>query len=298
MLIWIFSFLTSLHAQNPEVIYEVVGFSPELNAVFAVNFEAPDNRKCQSYILDLDKKKRFILPPQPDIAKAVVAMGEEDERSSCALRSFDVQLELKLKNIKSLSPEEKKALEPLMAATTNQPALGFKDTPISSLGAWLKTQRPKWSTPMAQKLYDLGALEAEDSNWLDSHDALVIAADLKPGISSAEGIDRAKHAMAKAAQETSAKSVMIWEVATRLDPKSAAAALGLAGCPEVAPERAMKMVQKALALDPVLTTRTYREEAAFKTLRCESKLKRWRARLPGSLTQGVDCLGTTPTARK
>lgn len=279
---------TALAAEKPVTELEVRGYSPELNAIFANVYSVPDDGKCKSYILDFEKKTRFTLGPQPDIAKAVVALGEDNELSSCQLRSFDAQLEIKPKTSKTFTPEEKAKYEQYNTADWKKPIAGFKDKPAASLGAWLKKERPSFQPDLAKKLFELGYQEAEDGNWLDSYDALVIAADLNPKLANKESRAVLKKVEDKAAKESSPKALIMWEIATRLDPKAARPMLGLAAA-GVAPARAFKLIQKALAADAVLTTRTYREAAEFKELRCDPKHASARKTLPGTLIQDVNC---------
>lgn len=234
------------------------------------------------------KKQRFILPSQPDISASVVALGEENERSSCQMRSFDAQLEIKMKTAKNMTPEEKSKYDVYIKADWSKPIEGFADKRVSSLGQWIRQQRPSYSPGLQAKLFSLGAEEAQDGNWLDSYDALIIAEGLKGGTSTKESRQIATKVADKAAKETGAKALMLWEIVTRLDPKAARPMLKLAAS-GVGHDRAANLVQKALKIDPVVTTRSYREEPEFRDLRCNPKAARVRKTLPERLTEGVDC---------
>lgn len=276
-----------------ETTSALIGYSPELNALFWQTFSVPDDGRCIGYILDLDKKVKWTLPPQADIRAGVVAMGEGDELSSCALRAFDVQLELKLKTEQKFEPELKQKLEPYLSVNWSKSISGFGNKSISSMGLWLKSERASWAKGKAAKLFELGATEAEDSNWLDAYDALALATDLDPKMTSTskEMKDLANKIREKAASETNAaKAELIFEVAIKLNAKDVSSQLHLA--PLLVrnnPERAFRFVQKSLSLDPVLTTRIYREDASFSELRCDPKFERNRKRLPEVLVQGVNC---------
>jgi hypothetical protein len=289
MMLLALAFCSSVFAADPpSTETEVMGYSPELNAVFAQVFRVPDDGKCKGYILDFEKKIRFIVPPQPDIAKSVVALGEDDERSSCQLRAFDAQLELKLKTTKTFTPEEKAKYDQYYKTEWSKPVAGFKDKPIASLGVWLKSQRPSYQPGLADKVYQLGTEEAADGNWLDSYDALVIATELQPFMATKDSREAAKKASDKAAKETGAKALIIWDIVNKLDPRAARPMLKLAGS-GIGADRAFHFIEKALKIDPVLTTRMYREDADFKDLRCSPRHAAARKKLPPSLTQDASC---------
>ncbi|MBX3021940.1 MAG: hypothetical protein KF799_09715 [Bdellovibrionales bacterium] len=289
-LLSLLAFSFCAHAADPPTTEtEVMGYSPELGALFAQVYGVPDNGKCVSYILDFSKKIRFVLRAQPDIAKAVVALGEDDERSSCQLRSFDAQLEIKLKTAKTMSAEEKSKYEGYNSSNWSQPIEGFKDKTVNSFGQWLRKERPAYAPGLADKLFELGTTEAEDGNWLDSYDALVIATELKPQVASKEARTVAAKVMEKTASEkNSDKARMMYEVVTRLDARAARPLLKLASS-GIGYERAVALVEKALKIDPVATTRAYREDAAFSDLRCHEKAAAARKRLPEALIQDVNC---------
>lgn len=264
---------------------EVVGYSPELNAVFASVFAVPDDGRCRSYILDLDRHARVALPPVPDVAKAVVAVGEDDERSSCALRAFDAQLELKMKTPKTASTDEKKLFE----GDWSKPRAGFKDETSPSLGAWLRKARPAFATrELSAKLLDLGVAEAGDHNWLDAYDALTIATEMQPKLSSKESRDAARAVVAQAEKESGAKAGLMWEVARLLDPGAIRPKLMVAAASRE-PARAAGLILQALGLDSILTTRTFREAPELRALRCDPAAAITRRKLPPALVADLNC---------
>lgn len=267
---------------------EILGYSPELNAFFAQVYRVPDNGRCASYIVDLDKKIRFVLPPQPDIAPSVVAMGEDNERSSCALRAFEAQLDLKLKTPKTMSVEEKSRLEPLLSADWGKPVAGYRDRAAGGLGQWLMAHRPTFAAAVAPKLFELGVIESADGHWLDAYDALMIAVDIKSGLASPESRKQAAQVAAKATKESGPKALLMWEVVSRLDSRAVKPLLRLAAS-GVGVRRAERLVTRALAVDPVLATRLFREDAEFAALRCEAKFAPARAKWPQALVQDSKC---------
>jgi hypothetical protein len=277
--------------------FDILGYSPELGVIFAQSYVIPDNGKCVSFILDLEKKTKFSLPPLVGVHEAIVASGEDEEGSSCQLREFAAALEIKLKTAKTYTPEEKKLVDPVASVNWKKTLPGFKDGSVGSLGAFLRTYRPQWHPEMAAKVYDLGAAEAEDKDWMDGFSSMVIAAEWKPGYTTKEGRERSKQAVSeaeklsleKADAKAQAKSVLALEMAVRLDPKNARALLALAKVEAGGFERRAKLVGKALAADPVMTTRAYREDTGFADLRCSSKAVFARKGLPEELTKDLKC---------
>lgn len=263
---------------------EVMGYSPELNAVFAQVYPVPDDGRCRSFVLDLERKTKTQIAPVPHVAKSVVAVGEDDERSSCGLRAFDAQLELKLKTPKTATGEEKTYFD----ADWSKPIAGFKDEWSASFGQWLRKARPGFATPaLTNKVFELGVTEAEDANWLDAYDALEIATEIKPKLATADSRKVARMVVEKAEKENGPKAALMWEVATRLDPGAARPKLKAAAGSE--PARAASLVGEALKLDPILTTRTFREDPAFRALRCDAKSEGARRKLPAALVADPKC---------
>lgn len=290
--------VAAVASEAPVTELELMGYSSDLNAVFAQVYSVPDDGRCVGYILDLTSQTRFALPSRPEIAKSVVAFGEDDERSSCQLRAFDAQLELKLKTAKTVSAEDATKLAPYFALATpaawKTPPAGFKEARVPSFARWVKTARPAKVTESARKLWDLGLTEIEDANYLDAFDALVIAHDLSPknpaGSVASAVIGKVVKAATVDARGTPDKANLLYEIIVRLNPRDTVAWLGIASH-SPARERAFAALGKALTLDAVLTTREYREEEEFKPLRCDPKLAKWRAALPEALVKNVKCGG-------
>jgi hypothetical protein len=286
----IFLMSLALHAAPPaEAQFALLGYSPELKAVFAQDFMVPDDGHCVSYILDLDKKIKFILPAIEGVHQAVVEAGGDEEAASCATREFEGQLEIKLK-------ADKDVIAPFEKANWKKALPGFKDMSITSLGAWLHKQRPKWHPELAAKLYELGVQAGEDKDWLDGFSALVIAAEWKPGYLSKEGKARADQItqigeeLVKAGDGASVgKAILAWEMAVRLDPGQARAYLDLGKQDRGGFERRARLVLKALRANPVMTTRAFREDSGFADLRCEKKAEHARHLLPSELIKDLKC---------
>jgi hypothetical protein len=188
-------------------------------------------------------------------------------------------------------------IAPLATANWKKPLAGFKDATVPSLGAFLRLHRAHWRPEMAAKIYDLGASEAADQDWVDGLSAMLIAADWKPGYSTKTGREQAKQTVkdaeklstSKADGKSRAQAVLALEMAVRLDPKSAAALLALAKEPSGGYGPRVKLIGRALKSDPVMTTREYREDEAFVDLRCGTKAASARKALPDELTKDLRC---------
>src|SRR5579871_1537272 len=125
-MIWSFV-VASVLAAPVETQFDILGYSPELNAIFVQSYAVPDNGKCVGYIIDLDKKTKFVLPPLVGVQKAIVGVGEDEEGSSCQLREIEAPLEIKLKTAKTYTDAEKKLVDSISGANWKKPLPGFKN---------------------------------------------------------------------------------------------------------------------------------------------------------------------------